>query len=185
MLKILFTYPEVVPNEINLIHHLMSDWDYLHIKKEDMDADEMTNYLELIDQRHHQNIILHNHFQLLKDFNLGGVALNQHNVHLHETFEGLKCSYSAHSIEEIENLEVAFDHIFLSPIYTSISKPNYGPSFTDRAQLKESLAQINAKVIALGGVNEAKMDEIKDLGFSGYAMLGGVWEQHLQAKEWG
>lgn len=185
MLKILFTYPEVVSNEINLINHLMIEWDYLHVKKKDMDADELANYLELIDEQHHKSIMLHDHFELVKEFDLGGLAFNRDNLFLHNQYQDAKRSYSAHSLEEISALRLPMNYIFLSPIYSSISKNNYGPSFVDREKLKNDLKGLDDKVIALGGVKEEKHEELESLGFAGYAMLGGIWEKHLQVKEWG
>ncbi|MSH99582.1 thiamine phosphate synthase, partial [Escherichia coli] len=69
-------------------------------------------------------------------------------------------------------------YVFMSPIYDSISKVNYYSTYTAeelRQAQKDKI--IDCKVMALGGINEDNLQEIKDFGFGGAVVLGDVWNK--------
>lgn len=203
MLKIIISYPTPLPNEISLINELLaSDIDYFHLRKPDYELDELTNLIESIDEAYYYKIIIHSNFHLIKKYSLGGIHLNKAALsQICNLQESDKChiepillldkklkvfnqipdhvSYSAHSFEEIESLPFDTDYVFLSPIYKSISKPNYKSNFTDHNKLRTELKNNTTKVIALGGVTDDKANEIESLGFAGMAILGEYWEKHF------
>jgi len=82
---------------------------------------------------------------------------------------------SAHSFEELkemENREIAL----IGPVFDSISKQGYKSKFS-KEELKAGISQWHgrAKLYALGGINAKNICELKELGFDGAAVLGGVW----------
>lgn len=80
-----------------------------------------------------------------------------------------------HSLNELEDCEEKYDYAFLSPIFDSISKEGYKSNY-DLKEIKKLLKNRNEKIIALGGIDEDKIDAVKDLGFSGIALLGAIWQ---------
>jgi len=82
---------------------------------------------------------------------------------------------SAHSFEELKemgNREI----VLLGPVFDSISKRGYKSKFS-KEELKAGISQWHgkAKLYALGGINAENISELKELGFDGAAVLGGVW----------
>lgn len=67
-------------------------------------------------------------------------------------------------------------HPSAHPLCSSISKAGYEAAFQDRDELVAALAGSRYPVLALGGVTPAAFAELRELGFSGAALLGAVWE---------
>ena len=66
----------------------------------------------------------------------------------------------------------------MSPIYDSISKVNYYSTYTAEELREAQRAKIiDSKVMALGGINEDNLLEIKDFGFGGAVVLGDLWNK--------
>lgn len=203
----MFTYPETLPHETLLLNNLMEgDWDFLHVCKPDYSRDEMINFLELI-PNHHAKVILHSHFDLLREFDVAGININR-KVLAQVSFEDeLKSScdqrfllvknyqlyvngerpdlvtYSAHSFKEIQEIPFMTDYVFLSPIFDSIAKTGYESAFSDAEVLTAFLENTKERVIALGGVDANRMPICKTLGFKGYAMLGDIWKKYFSHVE--
>ena len=61
------------------------------------------------------------------------------------------------------------DYVFLSPIFDSISKEGYASAFTSES-IREAAEKgiIDKRVIALGGVDENNLLQVKDFGFGGW-----------------
>lgn len=207
MLKILFTYPESLPHETLLLNNMLeSEWDFLHVRKPDFSRDEMINFLELIPNHHHK-VVLHSHFDLLKDFEVAGININRKafakiayedelTSACDQRFLLVKngrlfvngavpdfVTYSAHSFREIQDLPFKADYVFLSPIFDSISKIGYQSAFNDSEVLTAFLKATPHKIIALGGVDLNRISICEELGFDGYAMLGGIWKKYFSDVE--
>ena len=65
------------------------------------------------------------------------------------------------------------DYVTLSPIFPSISKPDYGPAL-GLAALREVAAGLPVPVLALGGVTHETVSECLDAGAAGLAVMGAV-----------
>ena len=203
MIRVLMTYPQALPHETRLISNLMEeDWDFLHVRKPDYDKDEMINFLEMIPQYHHK-VVLHSHFELIKEFDLAGINITGKalsNLSFEEELTsacdirelsvrngeiycfGVKpdlVSYSAHGFSEVQNLPFETSYVFLSPIFDSISKSNYRSKFEDHSILSDFLKTTNKRIIALGGIDYDRVEICRSLGFDGYAMLGSIWTTYF------
>lgn len=202
MIRILLTYPSALPHETRLIGNLMADeWDFLHARKPDYSKDEMINFLEMIPKELIHKVVLHSHFDLALEFDLAGISLKKKIVdELIKTSQsgvlslegdrvlinGVKpdlVAYSAHGFQEIENLPIHIDYVFLSPVFDSISKEGYKSAFADQELLRMFLRQTNKRVIALGGMNNDTIPVCEELGFDGYAMLGYFWNKYFTFVE--
>lgn len=80
-------------------------------------------------------------------------------------------SESTHSINEAEESKAQF--CYLSPLYPSISKKGY-KNIGLLNEVKQ-LYKIPKNWIALGGINQDHLRDLKQLGFSYAAVLGAVW----------
>jgi thiamine-phosphate diphosphorylase len=76
---------------------------------------------------------------------------------------------SCHSVAEVRRT-VRAGYALLSPIFSSPSKPGYGPAL-GLAQLAEAARSAPIPVLALGGVNESNAPACVAAGAAGYASI--------------
>jgi thiamine-phosphate pyrophosphorylase len=142
----------------------------VHLRHPDGSLRDMRNLIETIPQRLYRRLKLHGHFDLLNDFNLGGVHLNRRCPTAPASFRG-EVSRSCHSLDEVIRYAPECNYVTLSPIFPSISKPGYVGSFTD----DELKALPCDKVIALGGITPDNVAALERYPFAGFAVLGYLW----------
>jgi thiamine-phosphate pyrophosphorylase len=81
---------------------------------------------------------------------------------------------SAHSAGEAEALlRVGADYVTLSPIFTTASKPGYGPAL-GLARLAEAAARASGPIVALGGITARNVAACLRAGAQGIAVMGEV-----------
>lgn len=179
-LKIGFTKPGGAKDEASLQNEAARITSYLekgeldlfHIRKPDWTREEMAALIGLIPEHLHPRLKIHDHFSLLRDFNLGGVHLNSRNPV--PPAGARSVSISIHSLEELLALcGTCYDYVTLSPIFDSISKPGYKSPFPEDLSVLKPLLE-GKNVVALGGVTSEKFRELEGAGFIGGAMMGGL-----------
>lgn len=167
-LVIAVTPPYEYPGEAERINDMIANRtvNFVHIRKPDYSAAEIEKLINGIEHKFHPHLKLHDHFELIDKYNLGGVHLNSRNT---ITPKGAATvSKSFHSLEELEDVDT-FEYFFISPIFDSISKSGYKSHF-DLDTLSKKIK--GKKAIALGGVTPLKFDYLKSIGFKGGALLG-------------
>lgn len=178
MKLIVVTPPTFFVEEDKIITALFEEGlDILHLRKPETPTMYSERLLTLIPEKYHHRIVTHEHFYLKEEFNLRGIHLNVRNPNEPHDYAG-HLSYSCHSVEEVKNKKHFYDYVFMSPIYDSISKVNHYSTYTAeelRKAKKEGI--IDNKVMALGGINEENILEIKDFGFGGAVVLGDIWNR--------
>lgn len=160
----------------NLI--LAGEVEYFHIRKPSFSEKEMRDYLSRFDNPIvRERLSLHDYHTLAFEFGIGGIHINRRNPLLKAECSHKRISVSCHSIEEFEKWSSLADYCFLSPIFDSISKENYTSKFalSDLKTLFDNKI-LNNKVVALGGVNFENIKELTNIGFTSFAMLGGLWQ---------
>lgn len=155
---------------------LRAGWHRVHLRHPQASRVDMRNIIESIRPEYHCRLVLHGHFDLIYDFNLGGLHLNHRCPAPPARYNGA-LSRSCHSMDEIAAMEVngesrALQYVTLSPIFDSISKSGYQSAFTPEAL--QRLDGITTPVIALGGIRPEHFDVLNGYNFSGYAMLGAI-----------
>ena len=114
-----------VENEIEILHGLFeAGLTYYHLRKPFKGYEEHSAYLNAIDEKYHNRIVVHYFHELLNEFNLKGVHLQEQpridlKNHLQEYVESFKrkektVSSSFHEPELINNCSVIFDYHLLS-----------------------------------------------------------------------
>ena len=178
MKLIVVTTPTFFVEEDKIITALFEEGlDILHLRKPETPAMYSERLLTLIPEKYHRRIVTHEHFYLKEEFNLMGIHLNARNPSEPHDYAG-HVSCSCHSVEEVKNRKHFYDYIFMSPIYDSISKVNYYSTYTAEELREAQKAKIiDSKVMALGGINEDNLLEIKDFGFGGAVVLGDLWNK--------
>ena len=143
----------------------------LHVRKPGSSIAHIRCLLKNVDHAFHSRIIVHQHPNLLDEFNLAGIHLKVSDYISTERPKGI-LSCSAHSEEAFSDLDRPWSEIFISPLYNSISKINYRG---DKSLLKLGEKDRKGKLIALGGICADNILAIKQAGFDGAAVLGTIW----------
>lgn len=178
MKYIVITQPTFFAGEAErIILMFQSGLQRLHLRKPDSTADEVRALLNGIPAVYHGRIVIHEHFELLHEFRLGGIHLNRRNPAAPDDWKG-DVSISCHSLEELaDRKKEPFAYLSLSPIFDSISKKGYCSAFTSevlsRAQ-KQGI--IDERVMALGGICRENVKDVLTYGFGGVMVLGDAWK---------
>jgi len=168
-----------IPNEIATLTRLFEEGlEFYHLRKPSKDYKQHGAYLNQIDKKYHNRIVVHYHHELVNEFNLKGIHFqeqkrrdhidNPSNYFKNLQMFGKTISSSFHEPEDLANCYFEFDYHLLSPVFSSISKKGYkGRGF--------DVNHINKKIVGMGGVTPDNLSEFDALGFKGVGVLGGVW----------
>jgi thiamine-phosphate pyrophosphorylase len=81
---------------------------------------------------------------------------------------------SIHTVTEAEDIDAAaVDYVLAGPAFETASKPGYGPEI-GRKGLADIARAARVPVLAIGGVNAARLGELIAAGAAGAAVMGGV-----------
>lgn len=170
--------PEIdLKNEQALLYtmYLENSQVLIHVRKPKSTKAEIDNYLEKFPKDIRNQIVIHNYLEAKEKFELKGVHLSERYWSTNDI--NFHCqSLAIHSLDDLTK-SFRSEYTFLSPVFDSISKENYKAGFSNQ-QLETTLNSLDKKVIAVGGINKDNIAKAKELGFSGVAVLGTVWEQN-------
>lgn len=182
--------PEVnFENEIDIVNTLFkSGLRIFHLRKHGVDKDVYKSYVAGIEQQYHCRIVIHDHFKLFNELDLGGVHLNSHvrgAENVAEIVSGIpanRISTSFHGWEEVIENSFPYRYVFISPVFDSISKAGYKAKIDleEVGEVRMACEQRTGRIPAifgLGGVNAARLPVLHRHGFDGAAVLGAVWEK--------
>ncbi|GAB3766598.1 thiamine phosphate synthase [Spirosoma pomorum] len=90
-------------------------------------------------------------------------------------------STSIHQLGEWPELAGRVKVVFYSPLFSSISKPGYGPTVsldTIARQVGAMRQQYTALplLIGLGGITADTVSQVRQAGFDGAALMGALWQ---------
>ena len=181
---IIISHESPFAGEADIINSLFyAGMEHFHLRKPAYTQEILQNMLRDIEPAYHSRIVLHDHFELAKQFSLGGVHLNSRNPVCPPGAVAVSCG--CHSLACLNARLSTFNGlIFLSPVFDSISKAGYKKAFTDEelsAASKRGL--IHHRVIALGGISAETIPLAASCGFGGVAILGALWGSNPTAND--
>lgn len=185
MKLIVITTPTYFIEEDKILTALFDEGlDILHLRKPDTAPVYAERLLTLIPEKYHRRIVVHDHFYLKDEYKLKGIHLSHRNPLMPDNYTG-HVSASCHTLDEVVADKKVCDYVFLSPIFNSISKDGYKSAFTPE-KIRDAAEKgiIDKKVMALGGVDEKNILRIKNFGFGGAAVLGGLWNKFNPASDY-
>lgn len=149
-MKILFSHPEKIKNEITIIDNMLdsNEWDLFHLRKPTWDKDNILSFYKKLSKKSQKKTIIH----------------HEKNI-------------SCHTFNEVKKIDHIEPYCFLSPIFDSISKKGYTSKFSETTLKTFLKAPRNIKIIALGGITKENYDYVITLGFDGAAFLGSIWTE--------
>jgi thiamine-phosphate pyrophosphorylase len=177
---IVISSPTPITKEASLINQLFDEGLALfHLRKPESSSQELVLLLQEINPIYYPKIVLHSHHYLAKSFGINRLHFNEVSrkqlvEDALETYnaEGVILSTSIHSTDDYNQLSDKFDYAFLSPVFDSISKPNYQAQTFNLSSINK---KTDIKLIALGGIDETNCTKAFEMGFDGIALLGAIW----------
>ncbi|MCB1123440.1 MAG: thiamine phosphate synthase [Verrucomicrobiae bacterium] len=170
-----------------------------HLRKPRMTEKQLQHYLDCIPENFRSRVVTHQAYNLVDDYELAGWHIKDDAVQVswaedlrtkRET--GKILSRAIHRLDDLDQDLRGWDYVFLSPVFESISKMEYGPKWKESqltAALRYCRDAYHTRVFALGGVDESRIHSCNLMGFDGVALLGAVWksryplEAFLRAQE--
>jgi len=177
---IVVTPPEYFKGEAELINQFFAEGlALLHLRKALVDPEQFRALMHGIDPVYYPRIAIHQQHELAAEFGIRRLHFKEaERRQLRQEEIGRLCSdgfhlsSSIHDLEEISGLE-GFDYVFYGPVFNSISKTGYHTVLADDFVLPAH----QVKVFAIGGVEEGKLQQLKQMNFDGAAVLGSLWHQ--------
>ncbi len=182
------TFLESFQNEAQQINALFeAGLPFLHLRKPDSTESDLKSLLEAIDARFYSQIVVHQHFETAQEFGITRWHLTEYRRKVFEqenteggescfSKKGISLSTSIHRLEDYENLSIAFDYTFLSPVFDSISKKGYAALPINAVALQELRRLSSTKIVALGGISSQNCSKALEMGFDGVAVFGSIWQ---------
>ncbi|MES2863345.1 MAG: thiamine phosphate synthase [Bacteroidota bacterium] len=183
---IVITNPFSIENEFQIIQQLFEEGlALLHVRKPAYSEKEMRSFLSNIDDKFYPKLVLHEQHHLAHEFKINSIHLKEKNrVEVSENFQKTVSylSTSVHNINDFNELSASFDAAFLSPVFPSISKPDY-KSNENLLETINNRTNFNTQLVALGGLDENNIKLALDSGFDNVALLGSIWLNDYPIKK--
>jgi thiamine-phosphate pyrophosphorylase len=164
---------------------------WVSLREKDLPADEqvpLARMLLPIAHRHGARLMLHGEAALAKLAGADGVHLPAgSDAAAARAVMGPKklVGVSIHTVTEAEAIDPgAADYALAGPAFETPSKPGYGPEI-GRKGLFEIARAARVPVLAIGGINTARVGEVIAAGCAGVAVMGGVMRTADPALEVG
>jgi thiamine-phosphate pyrophosphorylase len=153
---------------------------WVSLREKDLPEDEqvlLARTLLTMTRRHDARLVLHGEAALAKLAGLDGVHLPSGSdpaAARKLLGPGKLIGLSIHTAPEAASIDPAFtDYAIAGPAFETPSKPGYGPEI-GRKGLREMAAAARVPVLAIGGINSARVGEVIASGCAGIAVMGGI-----------
>jgi thiamine-phosphate pyrophosphorylase len=178
------TQPDNFKDEESFISQLLeSGVSGIYLRKTNYSSAYISDILKSVDTKFHHKLIIPFSFYDENSFqNIKSIIHFKEKERTKDNFFKVPTdtilSTSIHDLNEWELLAHRFKIVFYSPVFESISKPNYKPKISlEELTTNHKPQTTNFKqLIALGGINEQNILQVKDAGFNGAALLGSIWK---------
>ena len=166
-------------NEMIILNQLFeAGLEIFHLRKPNKNLEEYTAYINQIDKKYHNRIVIYFHHELINDYNLKGIHFQEQarrdklempsHYFVNLNMYGKTISSSFYETEDLINCNFEFDYHLLSPVFSFISKKG------DKGRMFD-VTCIQKKVIGVGGACISNLENFNSLGFKGVGVLGGIW----------
>jgi len=189
MKLIVVSKSRIYSGETELINKLFNNGlEIFHLRKPYASRTTMETYINLIPKKYWDRIVLHSHYMLAAKYQLRGIHLTSRKrrkkfrtwlliKYLKAKHSTISISTSYHSLKTLSQSRFNYQYIFLSTIFDSISKDKKQDQFV-RPNLSVYLNNSPHNIIALGGIEASRIDDVAKMGFSGAAVVGGIWSSN-------
>ena len=184
-MKLIVITPETIePHEPAVLATLFAaGLERCHVRKPGATREELAAWLRAIPAEYRSRLVLHQHHDLVTELSLGGRHWRDDGLApLIPPKDGALNSRSCHELAALRDTFGCYDSVFFGPVFSSISKPGYGPAGQWTPEGLATLlrhrteAERRTRVIALGGVTAENSAHCRALGFDDVAVLGAIWQ---------
>jgi len=153
----------------------------IQLREKDLDGRalfELAEKLAVLCQNYRAQLYINDRIDVALAVDAAGVQLGKNSLTI-ETARDLlgaekAIGYSTHSLAEARAAERSgADFILFGPVYFTPSKVSYGAP-QGLAPLREILKSVALPVYAIGGINPENLEEIKDTGVRGVALISAI-----------
>jgi thiamine-phosphate pyrophosphorylase len=188
MLKALITNTNDHPFEADKINRLFNaGLDVLHLRKPHHSKDEIVEILKRIEPKYHNRIILHQHYALIKKFDLRGIHVRHeeraslffNKLYLPSLRRSNKNMVVSATIEHIESVKSLSNGPVNCLLFSGIFNEHTTARLSlnlQKVNLKKFLADMKFPVYAMGGVTADTCALAKQLGFAGIVLQNYIWD---------
>ena len=151
--------------------------DSLHLFKPGSSPMYSERLLSLLPEDYYRKIIVHDHYYLKQEYDLGGIHIDDPSAPVPEGYKG-KYSRTCTDLANLKEMKKKSNYVFLKNIFDCIEFKEEKSSFS-MSQLEQAAANglIDKKVYALGGMSLENIKIAKDLGFGGVVICGDLWNK--------
>jgi thiamine-phosphate pyrophosphorylase len=153
---------------------------WVSVREKDLSADDQVALVRTLlptARRHGARLTLHGDTALAKACGADGVHLPSGSDPARSRAmlgADMLIGVSIHTVTEAEAIDPgAVDYAIAGPAYETASKPGYGPEI-GRKGLAEIACAARVPVLAIGGINVARVAEVLAAGPAGIAVMGSV-----------
>jgi thiamine-phosphate pyrophosphorylase len=164
---------------------------WVSLREKDLPEDEQVVLARMLlpaARKHNALLLLHGEAALAKLAGVDGVHLpsGSDTAAARALFgPGKLIGVSLHTVTEAEAIDPrAADYALAGPAFETPSKPGYGPEI-GRKGLTEIARACRVPVLAIGGINTARVGEVIAAGCAGVAVMGGVMRAADPGREVG
>jgi thiamine-phosphate pyrophosphorylase len=165
---------------------------YLHVRKPRYSRDDMIKYLNKFSTQNRKKIVIHSHHSLALSMGLKGIHFTEkqrkNKLDVWKKFnlyrlakKDLQITTSYHKLKDIDKANRKYDYVFFSPVFESISKEDHQPSYS-LGTIYDTVRNMDVNVVALGGIDNEKIDQCYHTGFYGVALSGYLWQSEDPVK---
>ncbi len=162
---------------------------WISLREKDLSDDEqvpLARSLAAVAHRHGARLTLHGEAELAKLAAADGVHLSAgRDPGAARALVGPQrlVGVSIHTVTEVEAIDpTAVDYALAGPAFETVSKPGYGPEI-GRLGLSGIVRGARVPILAIGGINTARVGEVIAAGCAGVAVMGGVMRAADPAQE--
>jgi thiamine-phosphate pyrophosphorylase len=153
---------------------------WVSLREKDLPEDEqvpLARALLTLTRQYQASLVLHGEAQLAKLAGTDGVHLpSGSDPAAARRLLGPRklVGLSIHTVTEAAAIDpAAADYAIAGPAFETPSKPGYGPEI-GRTGLREMAAASRVPLLAIGGINTARVGDVIAAGCAGIAVMGGV-----------
>lgn len=177
MKLVIMTKPTFFVEEDKILATLFEEgMECLHLYKPDSSTLYSERLLSLLPEDYYKKIIVHSHYYLKNEYDLGGIHLETATTPLPDKYKG-RFTRTCSAIEELKAAKKKSEYVFLKGVFDSRSGYPEAAFPVNELQAAARHGLIDKHVYAMGGVCLDNIKTAKNLGFGGVVVCGDLWNK--------
>ena len=177
MKLVIMTKPTFFVEEDKILASLFEEgMGCLHFYKPDSSPLYSERLLSLLPEEYYRKIVVHNHYYLKNEYDLGGIHIDNPATPLPDKYKG-RFTRTCSTAEELKTAKKKAEYVFLKGVFNSCSGHHAAAFSESELQAAARQGLIDKHVYALGGICPDNIKTAKDLGFGGVVACGDLWNK--------